>query len=304
MSLSLALAGTGWSGEYHAFAASSISTFSMKAVFSPYEMEAKDFARRHHIPLHYNDMEYLLEYSSPDIVVVATPTTSHLKDVEYIAGRGVSIILESPIAETRRDAERIAETAEREGIYLFPVSSFSSDPALKELEKEMAEGFFGPSPHFSALWSFPSPLERWRRNGRKMSVPEALVEAGAEAFSVLRSLSPSSSPVGAEEMDGGISVFYADGSLALRNGNEGFSVSIRGNGREAVYSNGTLELDGRKMGKRAFPRQLAFLKDWYMDTLSILEEGTWSSSFLSEAVESVSDGEKVLSYIGNNCLSL
>ena len=301
MSLSLSLAGSGWSAEYHAFAASSIPGVVMNGVFSPEKREAEDFARRHHIPHFYNDMEYLLEYSSPDIVVVATPTFSHLSDVEYIAKRGVSIFLETPLSFTRGEAEKIAEISEREGIYLFPVASFLSDPSLKALEEKVKEGFFGPSPRFLSSWSFPSPFERWKRSGNDRGAAGALIEAGAEAFMALRSLFPSCGPISAEEVDGKIRAKYESGELKIEEGREGFSITVSGEGRTAIYSNGRLEILGESKGERVYPRQLSFLPHWYRDTVSALEKGIWSPSLLRNAVESASDGEKVLSYVGNNC---
>src|SRR5579862_2858465 len=61
--------------------------------------------------LFYSDLETLLVHSKPDAVLVYTPISDHIKIVEICAPRGISVMVEKPLATTVKDAERIAALA-------------------------------------------------------------------------------------------------------------------------------------------------------------------------------------------------
>lgn len=266
MSLGVGILGSGRSAEYHAFALSSVPFLSLEAVYDPSLDKAKDFARRHHAPRYYDDEEYILQDENIEMLVVATPTPLHRKEVEYIASYGKSIILESPIAMEKEEAKEIMERVEKEGIYLFPVSPlFSSIPkAIEDCE------------HYRMRVSLPSPTDRWKREWGTLypfySSEEALLHAAIDCLSL----------IGKEEVisvrkgEGLIEVELTKGSLTIENGNSAFF----------------LESDVTTLSVTDFS-YLSYLTRWYSWAMEALEKGTWSEEYLLSSIHSVSLEEAI-----------
>lgn len=67
--------------------------------------KAKDFAERHHVPLHYDNASALLEHQEINAVYIATPPSTHLHyALEAIAAKK-NIYLEKPMTLNAEEAE-------------------------------------------------------------------------------------------------------------------------------------------------------------------------------------------------------
>jgi predicted dehydrogenase len=61
--------------------------------------------------LFFRSLESLLEHIKPDAVLVYTPISEHIRVVEICAPKGISVMVEKPLATTVIDAERMATLA-------------------------------------------------------------------------------------------------------------------------------------------------------------------------------------------------
>ena len=61
--------------------------------------------------LFYKNLESLLSHTKPDVVLAYTPISEHINVVEICAPKGISVMVEKPLATTVKDAERIAALA-------------------------------------------------------------------------------------------------------------------------------------------------------------------------------------------------
>ncbi len=86
--------------------------------------------------LFYNDLETLLAHSKPDAVLVYTPISDHIKVVEICAPRGISVMVEKPLATTVKDAERISSLANQFHIRVltnYETTWYNSNQAIFEM---------------------------------------------------------------------------------------------------------------------------------------------------------------------------
>ena len=120
-SIGIGIHGTGLSADYHGYALAKNKYFSLKAVSDDGYPQALSYAKRHHVDKCYGDLEYLLSCPDVDIVVVASPFFDNIKILPYIIETGRSVIMETPLAGSVEDAERIVGMAE--DIFLFPDST-------------------------------------------------------------------------------------------------------------------------------------------------------------------------------------
>ncbi len=67
----------------------------------------------------YTDLETMLEETKPQGVVTFTTTKDHLKVVEACAPKGIHVMVEKPLATTLREAQKMADLAEKYNIQLL-----------------------------------------------------------------------------------------------------------------------------------------------------------------------------------------
>ena len=79
---------------------------------------AKTTADAYNVPA-FEDCQSLIEETSPDALVIATPTFTHAEIAEEIASKYDCIrglLIEKPLASTLEDGKKVAEVVKRKGI--------------------------------------------------------------------------------------------------------------------------------------------------------------------------------------------
>ncbi len=69
--------------------------------------------------LFYKDLSTLLAHVKPDAVLAFNPIAEHIKVVEVCAPKGISVMVEKPLATTVADAEKMADMARKGNIQLL-----------------------------------------------------------------------------------------------------------------------------------------------------------------------------------------
>ena len=70
---------------------------------------AKDFAKRHHVPLWYDDAQKLLSNQDINAVYIATPPSSHLAYSIQALNAGKDVYLEKPMVLSKKEADKLCE---------------------------------------------------------------------------------------------------------------------------------------------------------------------------------------------------
>jgi predicted dehydrogenase len=73
------------------------------------------YKQTYHLPdsLFFGSVRSMLEYIHPDAVLAYNPISEHLSVVEACAPKGISVMVEKPLATTNEQADRIAELADK-----------------------------------------------------------------------------------------------------------------------------------------------------------------------------------------------
>jgi len=89
------------------------------------------------------DAGALLERSDVDAVVIATPLATHRPLAEAAIQRGKHVLVEKPIAASRKDAESLAELADKRGVCLMVDHTFVYTGAVKKIRELIDGGALG-----------------------------------------------------------------------------------------------------------------------------------------------------------------
>ncbi len=118
MTLRAAVIGAGFIGADHAASYLAQPDVELIGVVDPDQGRASALAARFGGSV-LPDVEALLSSGRPDVASVCVPTGLHRPVVERLAGAGVHLLLEKPMAPTVADCDAIAAAADRAGIVLM-----------------------------------------------------------------------------------------------------------------------------------------------------------------------------------------
>lgn len=96
------------------------------------------YKKMYHLPdtLFYDNLSLLLVHVSPDAVLAYNAINEHLMVVQACAPKGISVMVEKPLATTVHDAERIAALARQYKIHVltnYETTWYSSNQQLQEM---------------------------------------------------------------------------------------------------------------------------------------------------------------------------
>jgi predicted dehydrogenase len=86
--------------------------------------------------LFFPNLESLLAHTKPDVVLAYTPISEHINVVESCAPKGISVMVEKPLATTVKDAERIAVLARQYHIQVltnYETTWYNSNQQIYEM---------------------------------------------------------------------------------------------------------------------------------------------------------------------------
>ncbi|HEA30989.1 MAG TPA: Gfo/Idh/MocA family oxidoreductase [Leeuwenhoekiella sp.] len=113
------------------------------AVMRRNSAKAEDFAKRHHVPLWYDDADKLLQNKEINAVYIATPPASHLEYTLKAIHAGKDIYLEKPMARTADEANQILEALKKSRVKLTVAHYRRQLPAFLKVKKLLHENAIG-----------------------------------------------------------------------------------------------------------------------------------------------------------------
>lgn len=144
--LKFALVGCGRIAIKHAgnLAEGKIPNASLSAVCDIKEDRARAYGEKYSVPW-FTDMHQMLkqEGKNIDVVSVLTPSGDHAQHTVELSQYGKHIVVEKPMALTLKDADRMIEACDREGIKLFVVKQNRLNLPVKKLREAIEANRFG-----------------------------------------------------------------------------------------------------------------------------------------------------------------
>ena len=102
------------------------------------------FATEYEVQNTYNDLRQMLEKQQPDVLVIATWPSSHLKNVLEAVRCGVKgILVEKPIAVNATQLEQMIQVTERAGILLMEAFMYRHHPLTLAVKQKIEDGAIG-----------------------------------------------------------------------------------------------------------------------------------------------------------------
>jgi predicted dehydrogenase len=141
--LKIGIVGTGNMGKIHARILNDFNSL-VGVADSAYDI-AKKTAEIYKVPA-FDNFQALVEETSPDALIIATPTSSHAKIAEEIASnydciRG--LLIEKPLASTLEDGKKVADIVNKKGIVTLVSHSEIYNPIVERAISLIDTGAIG-----------------------------------------------------------------------------------------------------------------------------------------------------------------
>lgn len=91
----------------------------------------------------FPSLETLLSGSTPDIVVLSTPSGLHAREAIQVAEAGYHVMSEKPMATRLEDGRAMVRATDAAGVHLFIVKQNRKNPTLQLLKRAIDQGRFG-----------------------------------------------------------------------------------------------------------------------------------------------------------------
>lgn len=163
MVLKVGVLGSGFAArELHLPVLSRINDVELSAIFGiPYE-DALSLAKRFNIPKATDDWRSVINDSSIDVVLIATPTYTHKIIAEEAIKAGKDVMLEKPITLTVKDGEDLVKAYEAGGVKLMVAHCLRFWPEYVRARELIMSGRIG-EPRVIRAYRLSSHPGRWFR---------------------------------------------------------------------------------------------------------------------------------------------
>ena len=171
--LELGIVGCGGISHAHGHAARTVESMKFVSCCDVVESTAKEWAENYGCRSHYTDYVEMIKKEKLDAIVLATWPNQHREQIEKCLKAGMKKILcEKALCLTEQEAVEIHRMVKDAGAFLMEAFMYRHHPAVRRIEKILAEGDFGPvdsvRAHFSDFDSEESdpkdPNRNWRQS--------------------------------------------------------------------------------------------------------------------------------------------
>jgi predicted dehydrogenase len=142
-SLKAVLVGCGYTSGFQLAAWRDLEDVDVLAVSSHDLADAQARAAEFAVPAAYDNYERMLDEVSPDFVDIATPAESHLELTRAAAERGIHVLCQKPMAETRNEIEAMIDVCERNGVVLTINENARFQPWFRTMQALVSAGRLG-----------------------------------------------------------------------------------------------------------------------------------------------------------------
>ena len=148
----------------------------------------KRFATAYNVENTYNDLRQMLEKQQPDVLVIATWPSNHLKNVLEAVRCGVKgILVEKPIAVNTTQLEQMIQVTEGTDIRLMEAFMYRHHPLTLTVKQQIEEGAIGEVRYARSTFSTGLTDRRnWRLRGDLGG--GAVMDLGCYCINIIRYL--------------------------------------------------------------------------------------------------------------------
>ncbi|RKU22035.1 hypothetical protein C6500_05005 [Candidatus Poribacteria bacterium] len=148
----------------------------------------KRFATEYNVQNTYNDLRQMLEKQQPEVLVIATWPSSHLKNVLEAVRCGVKgILVEKPIAVNATQLEQMIQVTERADIRLMEAFMYRHHPLTLTVKQKIEEGAIGEVRYARSTFSTGlTDRQNWRLRGDLGG--GAVMDLGCYCINIMRYL--------------------------------------------------------------------------------------------------------------------
>ena len=148
----------------------------------------KRFATEYNVQNTYNDLRQMLEKQQPDVLVVATWPSSHLKNVLEAVRSGVKgILVEKPITVNATQLEQMIQVTENANILLMEAFMYRHHPLTLAVKQKIEEGAIGEVRYARSTFSTGlTDRQNWRLRGDLGG--GAVMDLGCYCINIIRYL--------------------------------------------------------------------------------------------------------------------
>jgi len=137
------LVGSQFITTIHAEALRSVPQARVLAVMSPTTGHARDFASKHGIAHHFEDLDAMLAIDEIDMVVIGAPNFTHCEIAVKAANAGKHVVVEKPLCLNLADADRMIAACDQAGVKLMYAEELCFTPKYVRLKKLLDDGVLG-----------------------------------------------------------------------------------------------------------------------------------------------------------------
>lgn len=131
------------------------------AVYTRDPKKAEAFARKHHVPQWYSDLDQAIEASGCDVVDVGLPNFLHHRAVLAAARAGKHVIVEKPLAMNLEEADAMIAACRNAGRKLMYAEELCFAPKYERVRKLVNEGAVGTLYHLRQCEKHSGPHSDW-----------------------------------------------------------------------------------------------------------------------------------------------
>ncbi len=176
-----AVVGCGYWGPNLARNLAEVNDFDLRGLCDRDPEPLRSLARRHPDVKTYRDYEQMLEDSSIEAVVIATPPETHYPLAKRALEAGKHVLVEKPLATRLSDGRELARWHTSRGLVLMPGHTFIYSPAVNTVRDLIRDGVDRRHPlrHLFAHEPRQVPARRRRMRPRPPRPLDPPVLAGA-----------------------------------------------------------------------------------------------------------------------------
>jgi 1,5-anhydro-D-fructose reductase (1,5-anhydro-D-mannitol-forming) len=126
-----------------------VNGFCLHGVMRRDIQKAADYARRHNVPLYFNDADELINNSEIDAVYIATPPDSHAFYALKVAASGKPCCIEKPMAPSYKECVLIEKAFLSKNLPLFVAYYRRSLPRFLKIKEWIDNGKIGNVRHIN-----------------------------------------------------------------------------------------------------------------------------------------------------------
>ncbi|MCB0606566.1 MAG: Gfo/Idh/MocA family oxidoreductase [Lewinellaceae bacterium] len=139
----IGLVGSQFVTSIHAEALKMVPDAEIVAVTSPTPGNARNFALKHNIPNHFQDVHDMLAMPDLDMIVIGAPNRFHCEITVAAAKAGKHIVVEKPLCMNLAEADTMIDACKTAGVKLMYAEELCFTPKYVRLKGLLDEGALG-----------------------------------------------------------------------------------------------------------------------------------------------------------------